>query len=66
MVHVKISMLYKFFMIAERSPAEKGALNDILLKSSSGILIKIVENYMLKVYFFRYLFRKMNSKATFE
>lgn len=53
-------------MIAERSPAEKGALNDILLKSSSGILIKIVENYMLKVYFFRYLFRKMNSKATFE
>ena len=31
-------------MIAERSPAEKGALNDILLKSSSRILIKIVEN----------------------
>lgn len=53
-------------MIAERSPAEKGVLNDILLKSSSRTLIEIVENYMLKVYFFRYLFWKINSKATFE
>ena len=49
-------MFYKFFMIAERSPAEKGVLNDILLKSSSRTLIEIVENNMLKVYFFRYLF----------
>ena len=53
-------------MIAERSPAEKGVLNDILLKSSSRTLIEIVENYMLKVYFFRYLFWKINSKATFK
>ena len=53
-------------MIAERSPAEKGVLNDILLKSSSRTLIEIVENYMLKVYFFRYLFWTINSKATFE
>lgn len=53
-------------MIAERSPAEKGVLNDILLKSSSRTFTEIVENYMLKVYFFRYLFWKINSKATFE